>query len=392
MKEQFLDLGMQPIANGFLYNSQIEDEYFFHLRVGFDSETYLVSLMDFVNLNLMFNDSYAYRASMSKTMRSHFKLLSNKFKKVFNPEKILEIGSNDGVFIKNFSTNNTIAVEPCGNFSDLTNKMGYKTYNSFWNIDLSNKIKNEAGKRDLIYSANCMCHIPDIQDAFSAVSNILESDGIFVFEDPSLSDVIKRVSYDQIYDEHAHIFSILSLSKLLENVGMEIFEVEKLSVHGGSHRIYARHKSDKTIDQSVEDIINFEKELGLHKVETYKKFSDDVKKSKERLVKKLKELKLSGKKIISYGATSKSTTIFNYCEIDTDLIDYIVDTTPEKQGKLSPGVHIPVISPDEGFNSSVDFAFLGAWNFSNEIIDKEKNFCTGGGKFISHIEKIIKVL
>ena len=389
MKKEFLDLGVQPIANGFLPESNADKEYFFNLKVGFNSENYLVSLMDFVDLDMMFNDSYAYRASMSSTMRSHFKEASNNFKENFSPKDVLEIGSNDGVFIKNFSKENTVAVEPCGNFSKITNNLGYKTYNVFWDMNASNKIKSESGKKDLIFSANCMCHIPDIAGAFGAVANILSADGVFIFEDPSLSEMIKRVSYDQIYDEHAHIFSVLSLSELLGQAGLEIFKVDKLSVHGGSHRIYASHKSKFPVDKSVMDALRFEKEMGLDIMETYRTFARNVESSKERLVNILRSIKDSGKKIVSYGATSKSTTIFNYCKISTNLIDYIVDTTPEKQGKISPGMHIPIVSPDEGFDESVDFAFLGAWNFSDEIIKKEIDFCNRGGKFISHLDGLI---
>ena len=140
MKEEFLDLGMQPIANGFLSEDIEDEEYFFNLRVGFNPKNYLVSLMEFVDLDMMFNDSYAYRASMSSTMRSHFRQASDSFKKSFNPKNILEIGSNDGVFIKNFDNKNTVAVEPCGNFAKITNEAGYKTYNNFWNMkeELSN--------------------------------------------------------------------------------------------------------------------------------------------------------------------------------------------------------------------------------------------------------------
>ena len=258
--------------------------------------------------------------------------------------------------------------------------MGYK---------LVRKIKNETGKKDLVYSANCMCHIPDIQNAFLGVSNILSDNGVFIFEDPSLYEMIKRVSYDQIYDEHAHIFSILSLSNLLEKAGLEIFKVEKLSVHGGSNRIYAAHKSSREIENSVRDEISLETDMGLDRIETYVTFAKSVERSRRALLDRLTSIKRDGFKIISYGATSKSTTVFNYCKINSDIIDYIVDTTPEKQGKLSPGMHIPIISPEEGFDKSVEFAFLGAWNFSNEIIKKESDFCSRGGKFISHIDGLI---
>tara|TARA_R110002126_G_scaffold71913_1_gene179914 strand:+ start:1654 stop:2817 length:1164 start_codon:yes stop_codon:yes gene_type:complete len=386
MKIQFLDLGKQPIANGFLTSKQISKEYFFNLKVGFDKETCLVSLIDFVDLDLMFNDNYAYRSSMSNTMVTHFSKTAKLLKDSFNPDSVLEIGSNDGVFIKNFPKETTAAVEPCKNFSVLTNNLGYKTHNIFWDNNAAELIKKDSGEKDLIFSANCMCHIPEIDEAFLAIANTLSANGVFVFEDPSLSKMIERISYDQIYDEHAHIFSVIALSKVLEKAGLEIFKVESLNVHGGSNRIYACHKSKRRIDASVENAIKYEKELGLNLLETYNNFAKNVLDSKYLLLRQLNQLKKLGKKIVSYGATSKSTTVFNYCKIGPDVIDYIVDTTPEKQEKLSPGMHIPIVSPEIGFDKSVDIAFLGAWNFSKEIRQKECEFLDRGGKFISHIK------
>ena len=390
MKKEFLNLGKQPIANGFLYEKDIPNEFFFDLRVVFDEETKLVSLKDFVKPELMFNDEYVYVSSMSQTMREHFQDASSKFKSIFAPQKVLEIGSNDGVFVKNFDPENTIAVEPCGNFAKLTNKQGYHTYSNFWNTTLSNQIVQDHGKQDLIFSANCMCHVQDLEDAFLAISNCLSDNGVFVFEDPSLEKMISRNSYDQIYDEHAHIFSVIALDNILSEQGLQIFDVENLSVHGGSNRIYVKKigNTSLTVKRSVFENIKLERESGLDKFERFVKFADSVKQSKEELLFLLKKYKDQNKKIVSYGATSKSTTVFNYCGITSEHIDYIVDTTPHKQGKLSPGTHIPVISPEDGFDELVDVAFLGAWNFTKEIVSKEKEFLERGGKFITHVPKV----
>lgn len=385
MKKQFLDLGKQPIANGFISNGDNSDEYFFDLKVGFDDETKLVSLMEFVQLDKMFNDDYAYKASMSNTMREHFKKAAKKFKKQFDPKHILEIGSNDGVFLKNFSNTDTLAVEPCGNFSKITNEMGYKTYNEFWDLDLAKKILENHNKRDLIFSANCICHIPELEECFESISKVLSPEGVFIFEDPSLEKMIERVSYDQIYDEHAHVFSVTALNNILNKFSLSIFKVEELNVHGGSNRIYVCHSGKRKIDSSVQNLLDREHRAGLDSFDTYVNFAKEVEESKNNLIETLTKYKQQNKKIVSYGATSKSTTVFNYCNIGTDLIDYIIDTTPSKQGKLSPGKHIPIFAPEK-FNSSVDIAFLGAWNFVDEICKKEKLFLDRGGVFVTHIK------
>jgi len=386
MKKQFLNLGKQPIANGFLYKDQIKDEYFYNLGVAFDEETKLVTQTEYVDPPLMFNDKYVYRGSMSQTMREHFKSLCETFS---SNTKILEIGSNDGVFIKNLNPKFTVSVEPCSNFAKETQDMGYTTYPEFWTQELSNKILKNHGKQDIIFAANCICHIPDLDQTFNAVKSLLSDNGTFIFEDPSLAEVINNNSYDQIYDEHPHVFSVIALDNLLKRNGLQIVKVENLQVHGGSNRIFAKKIGSK-VDKSVELSKSYERILGLDQFKTFKRFAQRVEQSKEDLIRLLTQCKKENKKVISYGATSKSTTVFNYCNIDSELISYITDTTPEKQGKLSPGMHIPVISPEQGFDDTVNFAYLGAWNFIKEISKKEHKYLDRGGKFITHVP-IVKI-
>jgi SAM-dependent methyltransferase len=381
----FLTLGKQPIANKFVYREEIHNEFFYDLQVGFDTETCLVTHMTYVDPPLMFNNQYTYRGSMSATMRNHFSQASEYFQQEFNPKTVLEIGSNDGVFIKNWSNTSTFAVEPCSNFARETNELGYTTYPEFWTKDLSDRIKNSHGTMDLIFAANCICHIPDLDHTFTAVHNVLSDDGVFIFEDPSLAQVINTNSYDQIYDEHPHVFSVIALKNLLERNGLTIVRVDNLNVHGGSNRIYAKKSLYCTsIDASVYHNIQFELMLGLDNIETFHKFALRIEQSKLDLIELLNTCKRLGKKVISYGATSKSTTVFNYCGITSDLIEYVIDTTPEKIGKLTPGSHIPIKS-SEGINKDVDVVYLGAWNFADEIMKKEAAFMNRGGKFITHV-------
>ena len=391
MKKEFLDLGKQPIANKFLNDGEFNNEFLFNLKVVFDEQTKLVSLKEFVTPELMFNENYAYHASMSETMKTHFQKLAENLQTEFNPINVLEIGSNDGIFIRHFNPDTTIAVEPCGNFADMTNDMEYKTYHKFWTNDLSKLIKQDYVTMDLIYSANCICHIHDLDDTFTAVKNLLSEDGIFVFEDPSLIRMMERGSYDQLYDEHAHIFSVTALQNLLKRNGLEIFRVDNLNVHGGSNRIYVKsiHNRYQEIESSVENNLSKENKFGLNDFKTYQIFSDRVQKSKDDLVSMLKTLRNQGKKVIAYGAASKVTTVFNYCGIDKSLVEYITDTTPSKIGKYQPGTHIPIISPEEGFDESVDVAYLGAWNFKTEIMNKETNYLSRGGKFITHVPQVM---
>jgi methylation protein EvaC len=387
MKKEFLDLGRQPIANKFLKEDEISDEFFFDLKVVFDEDTKLVSMKDFVKPELMFNEDYKYNTSLSTPMVNHFKSVAQMLTEEFQPVNVMEIGSNDGPFIRHFDPETSVCVEPCGNFAEVTDDMGYKTYADFWNKELSQKIKSECGYMDLIYSANCICHIQDLDECFAAVKNILSENGVFVFEDPSLLRMLERGSYDQIYDEHAHIFSVTALNNILINNGLTIFRVDNLSVHGGSNRIYVAR--NRPVEFSVAENKQREYDFGINNFQTYEIFAERVRKSKKDLVELLTKLKGEGKRVVSIGATSKSTTVFNYCDIGESLIECITDTTPDKQGLLAPGSHIPVVDRESVNLNDYDYAFLGAWNFKDVIANKEREFVENGGKFITHVPEVM---
>jgi len=391
MKKKFLNLGKQPIANSFLASvskKSLRKEFFYNLSVSFDTKNYLVSLTNSVNPKIQYTSKYAHRASESKTMREAFKKTAYKLKRRFLPKKIMEIGSNDGVFIKNFNKKDIIAVEPCRNLANLT-KDTFKTYPNFWNLTLAKKIFNKNKKADLIFSANTISHIPNIKETFRAIKFSLSENGVLVIEDPSLKSVIKSNSYDQFYDEHVYVFSALAISKIAKKFDLKLFDVDEIENHGGSLRYYISKKNSKFKTTSrLKKIIKLENLEGLNNFKTFVKFAQRIKKSKNDLIRLLKKLKKENKKIISYGATYKSTTVFNYCNIDSKFLDYVTDTTLNKQGKFTPGKHIPIISPESGFNKSVDYAFLGAWNFKKEILKKEKDFIKRGGRFISHVPKV----
>ena len=233
-----------------------------------------------------------------------------------------------------------------------------------------------------------MCHIPNLKDIIQGIKKILNTKGVLIFEDPYLGDVIQKNSYDQIYDEHVYIFSALAVQKIFNMFDMELIDLQPQSTHGGSMRYFISHKGSYEQSNNVEKIINKEINLGLNKESTFRNFSINIQNSKIALKELLKTLKSQGKKIAGYGATSKSTTILNYCNIGPDLIDYITDTTPIKQKKFSPGMHIPIVDYQYFKDNPPDFAFLFAWNHSNEIMEKESEYTNSGGKWITHIPNV----
>ena len=385
--KRFLDLGLQPLANSYIKKNNIKlKEKKFRLSVGFDKKKYLVSILKTVSKEMMFNKNYPYKSSESKTMQNSFKNLAIKIKKKYKPNLIVEIGSNDGAFIYNFKRKNVIGVEPCKNLAKKTIKKNYKTYPEYWDTNLSKKI-SKIGKADVIYSANTLSHIENLDEVFKAINILLSKNGILIIEDPSLLQCIKNNAYDQFYCEHIYLFSSISLKKIISKYNFEIFDIENLETHGGSNRYFIKRKNCKNlkIKNSVKKEIKKEIQYGLKNFSTYKNFSNRVILSKKKLQKIFNKLKIKKKKIIGYGATAKSCTILNYCKIDNKFIDFFYDTTSYKINKYLPGSKILIKKYKKLNINNVDFVYLGAWNFKKEIFNKEKNFIKKGGKFITHI-------
>ena len=390
MIKKFLDLGFQPMANNYLQtNSKLNKKniHTYRLEVVFNTDNSLISIKTKIPKEKMFNNKYPYKSSLSSTMRTSFKKISQKIKNKFEPRRLLEIGSNDGPFITNFDKNKVIGVEPCGNLAKITKRYGYYTYANYWDIKLSKRIKKKFKDIDVIYSANTITHIENLNNVFKAINNVLSKNGILIIEDPSLLECLKKISYDQFYNEHIYIFSAISLKQIIKRFSFEIFDIEKLPTHGGSLRYFIKRISNKKlkIKKSVSKQIKFEIKNGLENFTRYKKFAHDVYKSRKMLVSLLKKLKEKNKKIIGYGATAKATTVLNYCKIADDMIDYFLDTTPDKIGRYMPGTNIRILKYDKKLMKKNYFIFLGAWNFKKEIFNKEHNFLKKGGKFITHV-------
>ena len=390
MVKKFLDLGMQPLANKYLTKKDIikkNKELFYHLEVGFNTKTKLVSILNTVSSKKMFDDNYPYRSSMSQTMILSFKKLAKNLINTYNPNSILEIGSNDGSLIKNFSKKKVICVEPCKNLAIITKKMGYKTYASFWNMRLAKKIKSKTEKIELIYSANTLSHINDLNSVFRSIAYILSDDGILIIEEPSLLECLQKISYDQFYNEHIYVFSLLSINNLIKKYRLEIFNIEKLNTHGGSLRYYIKKVSNNKFEvyKKVKMQLNRELRYGINKYSTYIEFKNKVESSKRKLKQIFLNLKKKNKKIIGYGATAKSTTVLNYCNIKNETLEYFLDTTPNKAGKYMPGTHICIKEYNKTLLNKANYVFLGAWNFKEEIFKKERRYIKNGGKFITHV-------
>ena len=382
----FLDLGLQPLANNYINKKDLKKkEKKYRLKVGIDLKTKLVSINKPISSKIMFNNKYPYRSSMSKTMIKSFLDLSKIINKKFNPNKILEIGSNDGSFIKNFSKKKVIGIEPCSNVEKITKKMGFNTYPDYWDLKTARKIFKKNGNVDLIYSANTISHIQNLDEVFKSINIVLNDKGILIIEDPSLLECLKKNTYDQFYNEHIYVFSLIGIESILKKHNLEVFHVQNLQIHGGSNRYFIKKINNKRkIKSSVKFTRDNEIKYGLDKISTYRQFAKRVRSSKKILKDIFDKINSKNKKIIGYGVTAKSTTILNYCKISKKLIEYFVDTTKDKQNKYTPGTKIPIYKYKGFIEKNVEFVFLGAWNFKEEIFKKEKKFIKRGGKFIIH--------
>ncbi|EMO45755.1 class I SAM-dependent methyltransferase [Leptospira santarosai] len=392
--QKILDLGRQPLGNGFLSEDKFKNEYFFQMEVGFSETSKMLQLLEQPEPEKMFHEEYAFFSSTSKYMEKHFKefadlILGSKFLSKDKPF-VVELGCNDGIMLKNFAQKNIdhLGIEPSRNVAAIANQNGVKTISEFFDSNVAKKIVDKHGQADAFLAANVMCHIPDIKSVVKGISILLKPTGVVMFEDPYLGDVVEKTSYDQIYDEHVFLFSALSIQYLFNLYDLELIDLLPQKTHGGSMRYILAHKGAYPVSEAVYTILEKEKRQGLDKLETFYKFKENVEKSKTDLVALLTEIRSKGKKVIGYAATSKSTTILNYCGIGPDLIEFISDTTPIKQGKFSPGMHIPVKPYSEFKSSYPDYAFLLAWNHSEEIMANEQEFMKSGGKWITHVPNV----
>ncbi len=391
--EPFISFGPMPIANGFLLPEQFSKEYFFELAVGFCEKCGLAQLVNQPEREQMFNDHYAFYSSTSTHMAQHFKEFAEDVMAHHvggeNPF-VVEIGSNDGIMLHNFAARGIrhLGIEPSANVASVARERGINTVTQFFDEAVAQKIVGEYGQADAFLGANVFCHIPYFHSIAAGIKTLLKPSGVLMFEEPYMGDILQKTSYDQIYDEHVFFFTVQSVSNFFAEHGLEVFAVSPQNVHGGSMRYSLGHKGAHPIEESVTRQRAWEQAQGLDRPETYQTLRQNIERSREALHGLLTDLHQQGKRVVGYGATSKSTTVTNYCGITPELVEFISDTTPIKQGKYSPGVHIPVRPYEEFMANYPDYALLFAWNHAAEIMNKEQNFGAAGGQWVMFVPRV----
>ncbi|MEK6871646.1 MAG: methyltransferase domain-containing protein [Nanoarchaeota archaeon] len=391
--KKFISFGKMPVANAYVQKEDLTGaEYFYDMEVGFCESCTMVQMINVVPYDKYIipdksgKTQYAFFSSTSNVMQEHFAAVAQELKERFlkNNDNVLEIGSNDGIFLQHF-TENGLGIEPSENVSEVARAKGLNVINEFFSEALAEKIVRNYGNFKTIFSSNVILNIIDIHDLVRGVKKLLTQNGVFVIEDPYILDILEHNAYDQIYDEHVWYFSLHSLSHLFGMHDLQIFDAQREAVHGGSMRVYVCKKGMYEPTPQLQKYLAEEKTKKVDSLEVYESFARRVEKNKEELVSLLSDLKKKGKRIVGYAAASKGSIIQNYCNVGPSVIDYISDSTPFKQGLFTPGKHISIVSPDYFHKDNPDYAFIFAWNHAKEIIEKEKEFIARGGKFIVHL-------
>lgn len=395
LSNTFVDLGMSPLANSYIKPEGVnKGESFYPLHTYVCSSCFLVQLEEFESPEGIFSD-YAYFSSYSTSWLEHCKVYTEKVADRFHLNKesqVIEIASNDGYLLQYFKEKGVpvLGIEPAKNVAVEAEKKGIKTITEFFGENLVNELVSKGIEADLLIGNNVIAHVPNINDFVKGMKKILKPSGIITLEFPHLLNLIEKNQFDTIYHEHFSYISIIALSSILKEHGLEIFDIEKLPTHGGSLRVYAKHVENKDISETinVNGILAEEKAYGFDKIETYTSFNEKVKEIKRNILKFLIDLKNQNKTIVGYGAPAKGNTLLNYCGMGTDFIDYTVDLSPHKQGMYLPGTHISIYSPDKIKETKPDYVIILPWNLKNEIMNQMCYIKEWGGKFITLIPDI----
>ena len=390
VKYVFADLNNSPASNSFLNIQDLNyPETYFPLKVMVCEKCFLVQIDEYKKSTDIFNNDYVYFSSFSSSWLNHCShytdLMADRFK-FNNKSLVVEIASNDGYLLQYFKQKNipVLGIEPTANTASVAISKGIPTVIDFFGERLAKKLVAEGAKADLLLGNNVLAHVPDIMDFVKGMSILLAEKGVITMEFPHLFQLILNNQFDTIYHEHFSYLSFTTVVKIFKTCNLEIFDVDELPTHGGSLRIYAKHKSDtsKQISKNVDSLLTLEKDAGMLEIKFYSNFQEKMKKIKLDFLDFLINQKKIGKVVAGYGAAAKGNTLLNYCGIKSDLISFIVDANPAKQNKFLPGSHIPVVSEKMIIENKPDFIVIFPWNIKDEVLNNLKYVKNWGANFI----------
>lgn len=387
---KILDLGHMPPANAYLKKEDLEKpESSFPLVLYFCRTCSLAQLLDVVNPEILFKN-YHFLTGASSPSVEHFRKYAEEVIRplITSPEDlVIDIGGNDGVllsFVKDYAR--VLNVDPADNLASLSEEKGVPFYSAFFTSQTADDLIAKYGKAKVVVANNVFAHTDPLRDVFKGVAKLIGEDGVFICEVHWQKHLLEEGAFDQIYHEHLCFHSLHALKHLVESAGMKIYDAHIVPMQGRSLRIFVA--KDRTPTSNVARILAEERQAGLIDEAAHRSFAENIEAEKQELLALLKELKSAGKKIVGYGAPAKGNTLLNYYRIGPDVLDYLTDTTPLKQGLYSPGMHIPIVSPERLLTDTPDYMLLLAWNFKDMILRQEKALREKGVKFIITIPTV----
>jgi len=393
---KIIDFGEVGLAGGFLLPSQFSKEKTYSQELVFCEDCYLLQIINKVDSKLLFKD-YFYFSSAIATLRRHFREYAEEVTKEFLiPDKsiVLEIGCNDGILLKPFvelGIKTVIGIDPSSNVISTIKDPNIITINDFLTEKLAKSIVSKYGKIDLICANNVFAHINDMHDITKAIKKLLKPNGVFIFEVHYIGSLIDEVQYDMIYHEHIYYYSLITLQKFFSKFDLEIFNIKPIPIHGGSMRYYVRKKNNQKNEKISLKVLNLQKnelEKGYNVKETFLNYAKEVNRTKLNLMSLLNKIKNEKKMIVGYGASGRANTLIQYCKIDNNFLDYIIDDSPMKQGYHTPKSHLEIKSRDALKKDTPDYILIFAWSFFNEIIEKNISYLHKGVRFIIPLPEV----
>ncbi len=395
LKHTFVDLGMSPLCESYLAVDQLNQmEPFYPLYVYVCDKCYLVQLEEYVTPDHIFTE-YAYFSSYAVSWLEHAKKYTYDMTARFGLNKksfVVEVASNDGYLLQYFVEQDipVLGIEPALNVAKTAVAKGVPTLTEFFGVECAQKLAAEGKQADLIAGNNVLAQVPDLNDFVGGLKILLRPQGVITVEFPHLMRLMEENQFDTIYHEHFSYFSFITAEKIFAGHGMTLFDVEELSTHGGSLRIYARHAADesKPVSERVIELREREIAAGFTEMGCYANFAEQVKETKRKLLDFLIQARRDGQTVVGYGAPGKGNTLLNYCGIRSDFLDFTVDRNPYKQGKFLPGTHIPIFHPDRIAETEPDYVLILPWNFKDEIMQQMAFIRDWGGQFVVPIPEV----
>jgi SAM-dependent methyltransferase len=396
LTHELLDLVAAPPSNAYLHQKDLhKPELYIPLKLFVCRHCWLVQTEDYARAAELFHPDYAYFSSFSRSWLEHVKKYVAMMISRFNLDKnhqVIEIASNDGYLLQYFNEKeiSCFGIEPTEGTARIARDKGVETIEAFFGTQLAKKLVKEQRAADILIGNNVLAHVPDLNDFVEGLQIVLKPAGIITMEFPHLMQLMENCQFDTIYHEHFSYLSFLTVQSIFNRHGLELFDVEELPTHGGSLRIFAKHTGDHSrgVSGNVDALLKKELSGGLATTDYYSDFQNRVNKVKYALLKFLIEQKEKGRTVAAYGAAAKGNTLFNYCGIKKDLIAFVADASPHKQGRYLPGCHIEVVGEEEIKKLRPDYILILPWNIREEIVEQLNYVRNWGGKFVVSIPEI----